>query len=512
MAGRGGSQSEQRRQERTPERGRGSASRPPNRESPSPPPLPQKRHAYRRVVSDDGQEEEIVVVNENSRSPSTSPPPLPPKKKPRKTKHVPLQDISQDSEDERQAEEELAAVGFSFPPVRIIEKDGKRVFETLDENDPLTSAAATKMTMAVKNPLSLPIVSAWEKGMEVMTLLMDRYRVESDLKSAFQLMPEQGEVYRRICHLYVNEEHRGIPLTFTSNKTLTAMMGRFLQGFVHSHSQIAHKNWECTGCALWLHGCTEAEGKLRCLHGTVMIQKEHTIEMDVASENGQRALKENPNRAKITQNRWGRSVVQLANNDARCCVHDAGCATNQFSSKSCGVFFTEGGKAQQAFRQLEAFMKAMYPGMSSEQAQMMLIPLHCDCNHKPGCVPSMGRQTCKMTPFGMANAEDLDVEGITDATVLASVKHPALMVFQCCNPVYRNSRAQNAGPNCDFKISAPDLLGALQLTRKLWSDSFPDLPVPKLLIPEFKWLPKYQFRNVSLPAGHAESRQNPFDF
>ncbi|ANQ44308.1 single-stranded DNA-binding protein [Human adenovirus 4] len=510
MAGRGGSQSERRR-ERTPDRGRGSASHPPDRESPSPPPLPLKRHTYRRMASD--EEEEIVVVSENSRSPSPQeqPPPSPPKKKPRKTKHVPLQDVSQDSENEREAEEELAAVGFSYPPVRITEKDGKRSFETLNDNDPLVKAASAKM--AVMNPLSLPIVSAWEKGMEIMNMLMERYRVESDLKSNFQLMPEQGEVYRRICHLYINEEHRGIPLTFTSNKTLTTMMGRFLQGFVHAHSQIAHKNWESTGCALWLHGCTEVEGKLRCLHGTAMIHKEHMIEMDVASENGQRALKENPDRAKITQNRWGRSVVQLANNDARCCVHDAGCATNQFSSKSCGVFFTEGAKAQQAFKQLEAFMKAMYPGMNAAQAQMMLIPLHCDCNHKPGCVPTMGRQTCKMTPFGMANAEDLDVDGITDATVLASVKHPALMVFQCCNPVYRNSRAQNAGPNCDFKISAPDLLGALQLTRKLWTDSFPDTLLPKLLIPEFKWLAKYQFRNVSLPAGHAEtSRQNPFDF
>lgn len=358
----------------------------------------------------------------------------------------------------------------------------------------------------------MPLVSAWEKGMEVMAVLMERYRLDNDLRTSFKLMPEQHEQYKRICHQYVNEEHRGIPLTFSSMKTLTAMMGRFMQGLVHSYSEIAHNSWECTGCALWAHGCTDYEGKVKCLHGTIMIQKDHIIEMDVASENGQRAMKENPDRAKITQNRWGRNVVQLANNDARCCVNDANCATNQFSSKSCGMFYTEGSKAQEAFKQYEAFMKAVYPGITPDQARMMLIPIHCDCNHKPGCAPVMGRQTCKMTPFGMANAEDLDVTTISDPTVLASVRHPALMVFQCCNPVYRNSRVQNAGPNCDFKISAPDLLGALQLTRKLWQDTFPEIPVPKLVIPEFKWQNRLQFRNVSLPAGHFDSRQNPFDF
>ncbi|AET87314.1 DNA binding protein [Human adenovirus 16] len=516
MASRGGNQSNDRQREHTPERGMGSASHPPPRPdrspSQSPPPLPPKRNTYRRVGSDSSIESQVVLVSETSRSSlsperSNSPPPIPPKKKPRKTKHVPLQDISQDSEEERE-QAQLVAVGFSYPPVRIIEKDGKRSVEKIDKNDPIAKGATS---IGVRNPLSLPLVSAWEKGMEVMAVLMERYRLDNDLRTSFKLMPEQHEQYKRICHQYVNEEHRGIPLTFSSMKTLTVMMGRFMQGLVHSYSEIAHNNWECTGCALWAHGCTDYEGKVKCLHGTIMIQKDHIIEMDVASENGQRAMKENPDRAKITQNRWGRNVVQLANNDARCCVNDANCATNQFSSKSCGMFYTEGSKAQEAFKQYEAFMKAVYPGITPDQARMMLIPIHCDCNHKPGCAPVMGRQTCKMTPFGMANAEDLDVTTISDPTVLASVRHPALMVFQCCNPVYRNSRVQNAGPNCDFKISAPDLLGALQLTRKLWQDTFPEIPVPKLVIPEFKWQNRLQFRNVSLPAGHYDSRQNPFD-
>nr|WOW71792.1 57.5 kDa DNA-binding protein [Human adenovirus 106] len=517
MASREGNQLSDRHREHTPERGRGSASHPPSRSdrspSQSPPPLPPKRNTCRRVGSGSSTDSQLVMVSETSQSslsPERSdspPPPIPPKKKPRKTKHVPMQDISQDSEEERE-EAQLVAVGFSYPPVRIVEKDGKRSIEKIAKDDPLTKVAAA---CTVKNPISLPLVSAWEKGMEVMCVLMEKYRLDNELRTSFKLMPEQHEQYKRICHQYVNEEHRGIQLTFTSHKTLSTMMGRFLQGMIHSFSQIAHHNWECTGCALWPHGCNDYEGKLKCLHGNIMIQKEQIIEMDVASENGQRALKENPERTKITQNRWGRSVVQIANNDARCCVNDAGCAANQFSSRSCGMFYTEGSKAQQAFKQYDAFMRAVYPGIRQDQAKMILIPLHCDCNHKPNWVPAMGRQTCKMTPFSIANAEDLDVGMIADPTVLASVRHPSLMVFQCCNPVYRNSRAQSTGPNCDFKISAPDLLGALQLTRKLWSDILPDIPVPRLVIPEFKWQPKYQFRNVSLPAGHSDSRQNPFD-
>ena len=107
MASRGGNQSSDRHREHTPERGMGSASHPPPRPgspSQSPPPLPPKRNTYRRVGSGSSTESQVVLVSETSQSSlsperSNSPPPIPPKKKPRKTKHVPLQDISQDSEE-----------------------------------------------------------------------------------------------------------------------------------------------------------------------------------------------------------------------------------------------------------------------------------------------------------------------------------------------------------------------------------------------------------------------------
>ena len=489
----GGSQDVRRFMDReaTPPRGHGSARYPPEQErSPSPPPLPTKRRKYQRVGS--GSSEEDVV-------PVDSPPKLP-KKQPRKTKHVTKVDPDEEMPQEEDAV--IVGVGFSQPPVLLKEgKDGKRIVEP-----------ATPGILNVRNPLSLPLVSSWEKGMDTMNVLMDRYRVDSGLHDAYKLMPEQTEIFQKMCQTWMNEEARALQLTFTTQKSFSTVMGRLLQGYIFSHSGIAHKNWECTGSALWDHGCTEVEGQLKCLHGMVMIHKDHVVEMDVTSENGQRALKEQPSKAKVTQNRWGRSVVQLTSHDARCCVQDAGCGNNQFSGKSCGLFFSEGAKAQQAFKQITAFVKALYPNMQ-RGAGMMLMPVHCECNHKPHSVPFLGRQLCKMTPFGLSNAEDLDKDQISDKSVLASVRYPSLMVFQCCNPVYRNSRAQSTGPNCDFKISAPDMLGALQMSRRMWSETFPEIPVPKLVIPEFKWQPKYQYRNVALPsAAHNDERENPFDF
>nr|UNI81665.1 DBP [Human mastadenovirus C] len=548
---------EEEQRETTPERGRGAARRPPTLDdvsspSPSPPPPPPPRAPPKKRVrcrleseeDEDGSQDALVPRTPSPR-PSTSAAAAaaelanaPRKKKKRasvlRMASPPSPEVILDSEEE-QEEAALVMVGFSNPPVRIKQgRGGKRKVQRLQEDDPLvrglrvgggeeeeeeeeensgaeseSAAEGAAATAMVKNPMSLPLVSAWEKGMEAARALMDKYHVENELKVNFKMLPDQVEALAAVCKTWLNEEHRGLQLTFSSNKTFVTMMGRFLQGYLQSFAEVTYKSFEPTGCALWQHRCTETEGELKCLHGSSMVNKEHVIEMDVTSENGQRALKEQASRAKIVKNRWGRNVVQIANTDARCCLHDASCPANQFSGKSCGMFFSEGAKAQMAFRQMQAFLRALYPNAESGHGHL-LIPLRCDCNSKPGHAPFLGRQVPKITPFALSNAEDLDAELISDRSVLASVKYPALLVFQCCNPVYRNSRAQGAGPNCDFKISAPDLMNALVLTRSLWNENFPELP--RLVVPEFKWGTRYQYRNVSLPVAHGDSRQNPFDF
>lgn len=444
---------------------------------------------------------------------------LPPKKKARKNAQVPEPvpppppSPVEGVESEEEEEEVLVGHGFSYPGVEIMQKGAKRQFKRLEKDAfPRGSSedeeqAGPSRSVVVRNPQADPLVSAWEKGMELMVRLMEKYHVDSEEKAGFKFLPEQSGVYRKICQTWLNEEHRGLPLTFTAHKSFVEMMGRFLRAYVESYAGVKHQQWEATGCAVWLHGCTEQEGVLRCYHGLEMIQKEQLVEMDVTSENAQRALKEQPGRAKVVQNRWGRSVVQLKNDDARCCVEDASCGTNTFSGKSCGLFYSEGAKAQTAFRQMEAFMRATYPKMQHGSKRLLMV-LRCDCLYKPSGVPQLGRQMCKVTPFGLSNAESLRVDEVTDESALASIRHPCVLVFQCCNPVYRNSRG-NQGPNCDFKISAPDLLGALQLTRRLWSENV-DGPLPKLLIPEFKWSSRLQYRNVSLPTSHGDDEDEPF--
>lgn len=433
----------------------------------------------------------------------------------------PVSDSGEEDEVEPDTSGRITALTFSNPPMEIVwDKEGNKKYKRLSK-DKLDAIMPTPQEepprkpdrptiLAVKNPMSSPLTSAWEKGMQVMHLLMEKYSIDKTEKTEFHFLPHQFSVYRKICNSWLQDEHKFCNLTFTTQKSFGTMMGRLLNFFVNQYAGIRGDKWEPTGCAVWQHHCTDEDGELRCLHGLPMIVKEHVIEMDVTSESGQRALKESPHRAKIVQNRWGRNVVQLRNEDARCCVHDAGCGNNVFSSKSCGMFFSEGSKAQQAFKQFEAFMQAAYPNMQ-KGTKHLIMPLRCECNYLGDAVPRAGRQVCKMTPFALSHAEDLDNGEVTEPTLLASLRNPTLMVFQCANPVYRNARAANQ-PNCDFKISAPDLLQALQLTRQLWQDNMLDEPVPKMVFPEFKWHPRYQWKNITLPSAQVDPSPEPFEF
>ncbi|AIT70984.1 single-stranded DNA-binding protein [Simian adenovirus DM-2014] len=441
-------------------------------------------------------------------------PAVPPKKKARKA--VPLPPSPEVVPDSDEEAGEVVTVGFSYPPMKILRKaDGTTAFEKFDENHPLMVQARRQKegdSSTVVNPLAVPLVSAWEKGMEFMMVLMEKYKVDKELRSTFKFLPDQAEVYRKICQAWMNEEYKHNTLTFTSHKSFISMMGRFLMAYIQLYAGVESKLWEPTGCVAWEHQCTETEGELKCLHGLTMIVKEQLIEMDVTSENAQRALKETPAKAKVVQNRWGRSVVQVRNEDARCCMFDASCSPNTFSNKSCGLFYSEGGKAQTAFRQIEAFMQACYPHMV-RGLKHLLMPIRCNCFTRPEMFRG-GRQTCKITPFAL-NVENVHVEdmvdyGYHDRVLRANVSNPSVLVFQCGNVLHRNSKASNQ-VNCDFKISAPDVIGALQLVRQLWQDHLPDTVLPKLVIPEFKWHAKYQYCNLTLPVAHVDFEMSAFE-
>lgn len=334
----------------------------------------------------------------------------------------------------------------------------------------------------------------WQKAMDLAVSICTPLKV--DVKE-LTMLPDIGtlECFKKAAQAWLNERKMYVPLTFSTQKTMQTIMGRFLLDFVIKSVGLDTVGWNPSGCVIWQHKCGNKHLGLHCLHGLPMLNKEQVIEMDVNSENGQRALKDNPQKTKITTNRWNRNVVQIKNEDAACCPNDASTPAGSFSGKSCAMFFSDAPKAMQAFQQIIAFQSACYPKMSTSSTHI-LMPVKCDCNWGWPHFPLLGRQVCKITPYSIETNVNVENSNVDDPKLMASVNNPAVLVFQCCNPVYRNTRA-NAQKNCDFKISAPDLISALQLSKQMWL-SIANVPAP-IRVPEFKWDTQYQHQTVILP-------------
>ncbi|ALE15306.1 DBP [bottlenose dolphin adenovirus 2] len=342
----------------------------------------------------------------------------------------------------------------------------------------------------------------WQQAMDLAVKLLVAQRV--DIKD-LTLLPDSPtlECFKRCAQSWLTEKKVFFQLSFSTHKTMIVMVGRFLLDFVLKSAGLKTPNWNPSGVVVWKHGCEES---LKCLHGLTMINKEQIIEMDVGSENAQRALKENPSGTKVVPNRWGRNVVQIKNSNAMACVCDASTAPNNFTNLSCGMFYTDGDKALEAFKQVMAFVQASYPKMQTARSHI-LFPINCDCNWGNCQIPLLGRQTCKITPFSVNSAHGIDKSQVDDPKILATLNHPSMLVFQCYNPVFRNSKA-NANKNCDFKISSVDLVAALQLAKRIWMDII-QTPAP-VLLPEFKWESKYQVQNTILPTGQEDNDDSLF--
>lgn len=501
---------------------------PKKRLSKSPAPVRQRRkqvHKPLKELSESESEELEVDEVETGAARGRSPPPMASisKKKPidlklplpaaagaprpQHTQH-PTWEFSEDSGEE----DGVVTIGMSHPPVKIIHRaDGRIVHkqgrkrsavEALPPRTPSPTRASGNKRMNLEAAIPPPpkILDAqeqmWQQAMELAVNLCVPLKV--DVKE-LTLLPDTGtmECLRKAAHAWLQEKKIFTSLTFSTQKSLYTVMARFLLDFIMRSSGLT-SNVNITGCAIWEHGCTDGHG-LRCLHGVSMLNKDHVIEMDVNSENAQRALKEQPNKAKITTNRWGRSVVQLKNEEARCCLQDAAAASGLFTGLSCGMFFSEGPKAEDAFRQIMALQQACYPKMPGA-GQKLLMPIKCDCNWGHAVMPLLGRQVCKITPFALSSAANVDKSLVNDPKLLATLNHPNILVFQCCNPMYRNSKA-NAQKNCDFKLSAPDMMTALQLAKQMWQSCMQK--AAPVCIPEFRWSPEYQYQNTLLPTTHS---------
>ncbi|QIZ64197.1 DNA binding protein [Guinea pig adenovirus] len=377
-------------------------------------------------------------------------------------------------------------------PARVAaRRDARRTEEGTEETED------GEQSMTAAHPPSLQ--QRWQRAREVAFTLCEQLKVDEG-EATMTADRATLEVFKKCCQNFLTDRRVHVPLTFSTHGTLVTCMARFVLDFcLREAEQYDEGDHGVTGCVSWEHDSAGLEGP-RCLHGLAMISKEHVVEMDVSSENGQRALKENPTRAKIITNRWQRNVVQLRHDNAACCFHDSAQAPGSFSSQSCGMFYTELHKARQGFAQAMAFQKACYPRMANAGTHLLTC-LKCHCNWETGSGPVLGRQVCKLTPFALTAAGHLDPSTVSDPKVRASVTFPTLLVFQCCNPTYRQNRSAPQ-KSCDFKISAPDLIAAVQLAKRLWSEVM-GRPAP-IYVPEYRWHPRYQYVNTVLPVGQKD--------
>nr|UWY10653.1 DBP [Skunk adenovirus 1] len=431
-----------------------------------------------------------VISDSSEEEATTSPPPPPPKKRQRKTPRDAPEEprgLLQAVAVAKKANEMLAASG-QHGEIFVQTMAGQRV--DCDESGKITFTKTPTDTYKYQ----------WQKAMEIAMQILGPLKVDT---KELTLLPDSGtlECFKKAGQAYMNNTRTIVNYNFTTQKTFLHMLGRLLLDFVLKAANVQTKT-NCSGCVIWEHGC---QSQLQCLHGKAMIQKEQLVEMDVNSENAQRVLKETPEKAKIVANRWGRNVVQIKNQDAFCCFMDVHMNGGAFSGGSCGMFYTDGTKALTAFHQFMAFQKASYPKMVSAETHM-LIPLKCECNWNSP-LPLLGRQTCKVTPFSLQATLNVDKEQITDPKMLATLQHPAILVFQCCNPVYRNTKA-SVQKNCDFKMSTVDMMACVQIAKQLWQ-VFTQTP-PPLKYPEFKWGSEYKYQNTILPQGQEDKDDSLF--
>lgn len=400
-----------------------------------------------------------------------------------------------------------------------------------------TTASAAAAAPAEEQPSTSaePVVSQsedafrWQKGRDLIELLLTPLKVDA---SKVTLLPDRAtlEALRGACQTWLNNNGVYPQLSYSDKTCFTEQMARFLLQLVLQ--SLGDDVVNVTGCAIWPqpedHGAALDAGRsstVRCYHGDAMTNREHVIEMDVNSEAGKRALEEQSAKTRVTQNRWGRNVVQLVNAEALCCRRDVKMPSGQHSTESCGMFFTEGPKVRTALAQYAAYQGACYPAMPDPWRHVLAV-VRCRCNWQ-SCgsrtpLTQLGRQLCRVTPFQLSGASRLSLDSFEDERLRASIRYPALLVYQCCNPPVGRRGGFGGGSgggseptSCDWKLSAPDLLNACQQAKNMWRASLDaeSYPLPPLRIPELRWHDSLRFQSALLPQqiGAVVVDENPFD-
>lgn len=316
--------------------------------------------------------------------------------------------------------------------------------------------------------------------------------------AAFQRVETNGEsddvIIQRVFGSYIKKQKQ--ITMYSSMRSIIICGSRFLMAAINE-SDGKHSSHNITGCALWDHQWSG--GKPRCLHGDVMCRKENVVDLAPTSEGGMTALRDG--KGVLSSNKWGRQMVRITQENAVVCSEDAPQGKyGTFSNSSCGMLFSDSAKAVSAMLNAQEVILAMFP--QAKASGVIIIPIACECNY--GGKQTLGRQVCKMTPFGIPGLENMDYRE-TEPSRVPFVKHPNVFVFQCCN--FAGARRGSA-KSCDFKISLPDLVSALAAARALWREVMgSSMP---LHIPLFRWTSDMQVRNTSIPEIITCNDDDPF--
>ncbi|AWO77110.1 DPB-T [Tree shrew adenovirus 1] len=281
------------------------------------------------------------------------------------------------------------------------------------------------------------------------------------------------------------------PLTFTTPESFVHMTARFVFYFYAKEARISFPyNWNPSGCVVWRQ---DLVGDIKCLHGEPMITVSRKEELSEELAEGPQYHGPGARRERWRARQFEKNLVVLRWFNAVICQHDLSGIDGAHSGYSCGWRFNDGRQVQEAFRQLHAYQLAAYRSTALECR--CILPLKCYCNWAADSRPMTGRQTCMVTVEHLEEAEEV-LEPLLDPVAQATVDHPYILTFGCCNPT---PPVGAIGPHrrCHLQISGVDLLSAYQLAQSIWqhfSDSGFRFPLPEAV-----WRQELAFKRRVLP-------------
>lgn len=440
-----------------------------------------------------------------------SAPPLPPKSSKRKRgaaaaaaepparKHIALD--SEEDEPQQQQQQPHEAK----PPQRV---DSPSPQEEEDEEmeDPLIGAELSDGD---------PVSFGAQKAMGFVTAICDSL----DLRWQGCSVQPLDAIWTKIGGTFMRKKHPDFRLTFSNFDSFHCQIGRFVAAMVY-HLAGLEPRFVPGGSHIWRHGWKGCVTP-KCLHGSPMVVKPRTVELNPASEAGKRAIAEQG--GNIERNRFGRQVVVLRFDNNTVCHKDKEHTGFLYphATGSCAMSFSDGAKALSAMKHDIAWTLALYPKADrSRTEQCVLMSTNCNCNYAVESAVS-GRQTCRMTPYKLSGIDDISTEMAEKRPDMkAHLKYPHTMVYTCCNPAApggtgstaagggRGGPKRNPEKSCSWRISYMDLRYAYVYATEIVNTLLGMEAVSH--VPEFRWSDKYAFKTEVIAPVNPLNNTDPF--